>query len=376
MTTNDIAQPPQPDELEISLFGPGFGEALALHLGQGAWLLVDSCTTPDASDPLSLRYLRAMGIDPSTAVKLIVVSHWHDDHVRGISTLVEVCRSASVAVSEALRSDEFSTLASVYAGAAIPEGSGINELARVLNTLHARRPHGARFGAPLLCSVDRRLFHLPGKPGSSHPDASIYSLSPSDASSLQSRLAFHSLIPSPGSPTRPIAFPTQNHSSVVILVEVPPDRILLGADLEATADPTRGWADIIDRSAVAHSPAQAFKVPHHGSHTSHDDRIWSVLLTPEPIALLSPFLRGAQVLPTPQDISRIRSSTPNAYITSVPAYRKYRPRERVVQELVSGATRSIRTIQSGFGHIRLRKPVGEPAGAWRIDLFGAARPLA
>ena len=32
---------PAAGELEVSLFGPGFGEALALHIGAGKWILVD-----------------------------------------------------------------------------------------------------------------------------------------------------------------------------------------------------------------------------------------------------------------------------------------------------------------------------------------------
>ncbi|PXF57856.1 MAG: hypothetical protein C4B58_08625 [Deltaproteobacteria bacterium] len=34
---------PSPDELEISLFGPGRGECVVAHLGNNDWLVVDSC---------------------------------------------------------------------------------------------------------------------------------------------------------------------------------------------------------------------------------------------------------------------------------------------------------------------------------------------
>jgi hypothetical protein len=34
--------PPRPDELELSLFGSGIGESLAVHLGNGEWAIVDS----------------------------------------------------------------------------------------------------------------------------------------------------------------------------------------------------------------------------------------------------------------------------------------------------------------------------------------------
>jgi len=33
----------RPDELEVSVFGPGYGESLAIHLGLGSWIIIDSC---------------------------------------------------------------------------------------------------------------------------------------------------------------------------------------------------------------------------------------------------------------------------------------------------------------------------------------------
>ena len=56
------------DELEISIFGPGYGEAIALHLGFGKWVLVDSCLEPKSGKPAQLQYLESLGIDASLAV--------------------------------------------------------------------------------------------------------------------------------------------------------------------------------------------------------------------------------------------------------------------------------------------------------------------
>lgn len=39
----DYGAAPATDEIELTLFGPGYGEAIAVHLGEGAWLLVDPC---------------------------------------------------------------------------------------------------------------------------------------------------------------------------------------------------------------------------------------------------------------------------------------------------------------------------------------------
>src|SRR5438067_455186 len=36
-------EPPDSSELELSVFGPGRGECLVVHLGAGEWMVVDSC---------------------------------------------------------------------------------------------------------------------------------------------------------------------------------------------------------------------------------------------------------------------------------------------------------------------------------------------
>ena len=46
--------PPSPDELEISLFGPGRGECVVVHLGNNDWLVVDSCLDNTSSQPVAL----------------------------------------------------------------------------------------------------------------------------------------------------------------------------------------------------------------------------------------------------------------------------------------------------------------------------------
>ena len=52
---------PKPDEIEISVFGSGYGECIVIHVGSGKWVIIDSCM--DASqEPISLKYLRELGV--------------------------------------------------------------------------------------------------------------------------------------------------------------------------------------------------------------------------------------------------------------------------------------------------------------------------
>ena len=70
----DYGTPPAADEIEITLFGPGYGEAIAIHLGEGVWLLVDSCIDPDSKAPASETYLEQIGVN-AEQVRAIVASH-------------------------------------------------------------------------------------------------------------------------------------------------------------------------------------------------------------------------------------------------------------------------------------------------------------
>jgi glyoxylase-like metal-dependent hydrolase (beta-lactamase superfamily II) len=93
---------PTDDELEITLFGSGYGESIVVHTGNNRWLLVDSSVNRDGNQPSALRYLSGLGVDISTQVMGVVVTHWHDDHVRGIGEIAEKCTSAKFYLSAAL----------------------------------------------------------------------------------------------------------------------------------------------------------------------------------------------------------------------------------------------------------------------------------
>src|SRR5271170_7292865 len=112
---------PEIDELEVSVFGPGFGECLAVHLPGGKWVLVDSCRDA-GGDPVTLAYLRSLGVEPATDVSTVIASHWHMDHVDGIAELVAACESAEPVASAALYTRDLLAFAGAvqYLGSSAP----------------------------------------------------------------------------------------------------------------------------------------------------------------------------------------------------------------------------------------------------------------
>jgi beta-lactamase superfamily II metal-dependent hydrolase len=356
---------PGHDELEVSLLGPGFGESVAIHLGEGDWALIDSCLDSNGN-PAGLVYLQSMDVDPAQVV-LVVASHWHDDHIGGMAHLVEACPNAAFAYSGALASKEFYALVGALAERSFIRRSGVSEFADVIEVLERRAAGDGGSPSPVMALRDRRLWTRAG----SLP-ASIDAVSPSDAAVHISQQAIASALPQAGSTKRAIPSPKPNHASVVLWVAMGEDRALLGADLEETSRPETGWTAILDDANLHGSAASVFKVPHHGSVTSDQPRVWDEALTSEPMAVLSPFALGRVVLPTDEDRQRIRGYTPNAYLTSDKS-RSRRRHEKAVARTLKEMGVSPLVAEPQMGHVRLRKV--SSAQDWTFELFGAAAEL-
>jgi len=371
--------PPASNELEISIFGPGYGESIVLHIGNGEWILVDSCLEPNSGEPAALQYLTALGLGVESSVKLIVATHWHDDHVRGLAQILDKCKSANVVLSEALRVEQFLTLVAVYRKRAIATTSALKELAGVLRILEERKANDSSFNAAKSAVVDRQLYYSRIPLASGAVDAKVFSVSPSDASLLQAKLAFTQLWrESETQPGKIFQSPTPNHAAVVLWVEIGRHLILLGADLECSPDSKTGWLAILDHSTVIagrKDKATLVKVAHHGAESAHEPRAWNEIISTEPFAILTPFSRGNVFLPTVNDRTRIKGLTPSAFITAAPGRHRHTWRNKVVRDVLQEATRSIRSVHSGWGHVRLRRTIEDQADNWRTELFGDAVPL-
>ncbi len=151
--------------------------------------------------------------------------------------------------------------------------------------------------------------------------------------------------------------------------------MLLGADLETTADPERGWNAVLQSSAKLDGKAAVLKVPHHGSHNGHHAGIWEILLKPDPAVAVTTYNGGKTKLPTQTDIVRIRALAPRAFVTSALA-KKPASRLPSVEKRIRQAGIRIRRLPERAGHIRLRLDLAAKVPKWQIELFHNARPLA
>jgi hypothetical protein len=363
--------PPASNQIEISIFGPGYGECILVHLGYEDWMIVDSCIDQRTREQPALSYLRAMGIDPLSAVKLVVATHWHDDHVRGMSEVVAECVSAQFSCSLALNSPEFRVLVGKAGRDQAIKTRGLREFYQLLERLKVRA-EGRPAVVPIRWSdANKRLWHR--SEDNTRRAATVTSLSPSDASITMAFQQFGDLIPQTDMRRKPIAARRPNHSSVVLVVEVGDHSLLLGADLEETGHPGTGWTVIVDSAERPQGLSSIFKVPHHGSKNADQPRVWSEMLIDKPIAVLTPFRSGRR-LPTEADKARICGHTDRAYSTASTKTLKQVKRNRVAQQIMRDTVKSIQEAQGQVGHIRLRRPLGKDED-WSVELGSPANHL-
>lgn len=257
---NKIHVAPEPDEIEVSVFGPGYGECIALHVGDNTWIVVDSCINPVSREPAPLTYFRQIHLDPSTVVQQIIATHWHDDHVRGLGTLFKACGSAQFVCSDALRADEFVELVEAYGTRSMMRTSGVQEMHEIMGIMQERcQSLRKKYLTPKFVVADRCLWHSSLGKTTSRYNCSIHALSPSDTSILAAKQNLLKLFPQPKETKRRLLSITPNHTAIVLWVRIADFSILLGSDLEETGDKNTGWSVIIKEKELKRSKKRSEK---------------------------------------------------------------------------------------------------------------------
>ena len=362
---------PDSQELEVSVFGSGYGECIVLHLGGDCWGVVDSCLDPGSKQPAALEYLKSIGVDIPSSLKFVVATHWHDDHIQGLSRVFDKAKAAVFACTEAVGQRDFTDILATWTGTKyLSGGSGVDELQTILAELK-KRQGTTRFPAPKLASANKLLWER-----EVDPRATVKALSPSDAAVLASVAKLQTVAPRVSKVRRRLPHLKQNDASVVLSVQVGGHPVLLGADLQVRSDRGLGWMAIVEAASITAAMHQGFKVPHHGASNADHDEIWNRMLIPDAWAVISPFVSGRVRLPSKTDCTRMANRTKHCYLTAPPQPVRFRDPNRTVEKTVIEATISAHFVPGKYGHVRLRKSVREPLdSAWKVEMFGHALRL-
>ncbi len=349
--------PPRPHELEVSIFGTGVGECIVVHLGDGQWMIVDSCLDPSAKQPVSLLYLEKLGIDVVAAVKVVLVTHWHDDHIRGLSTVVEKCKSARVCYSAALLKQEFLSLVSTYSGRLSlvdRHTAGTKEISCVIKALESRVRDNETYCSGSLVPVvaDKVLFEANAR----DYRCTVRSLSPSDKAFEKALISFSQMIPDENDERVTLtSHNIQNHNAIALWIQFDDQKILLGSDLEETGNPQMGWSAVVDSVVRPPGKAGIFKIPHHGSPNGHHAKVWAEMVENDnPVSIVTSYSKGSTPRPQNSDIARIKKYTSNLFYTSKD---KQRPPKRnsAVERTLRGMVTGRKVMEGNVvGHIQIR----------------------
>jgi hypothetical protein len=360
---SDYLVPPEPDEVELSLIGPGFGEAVCVHIGDGKWCAIDSCVVPGDGRPTTTRYLNDVGFS-SDDVFAVVASHWDDDHIRGFARLVSECTNAAPVMSLAFsKADVMSYLEAYGQPLTTRARSGVREIRETFEVL---RKAGR---TKLRMAGEASRIYGPGDIalGHGHP-FELWTLSPSSEEYENFLTWLAGEMPKVRETRRVAVSQIRNDLSVVAHISVGDVVMLIGGDLEH-----RGWSALIAGTGRPTQVASAYKVAHHGSISGDHPQIWADLLGPNPVAVLAPWRLGGGSLPTKADATRIIGLAPDAYSTTLIPSKPVKSHPPLVKRQLR-AMRAQPVLSAQVpGMIRMRRKLG--GGSWRVETFGGALHL-
>lgn len=361
--------PPNDTELELSLFGRGIGECIVIHLGNKRWIVVDSFCSQSSTAPIAMQYFKSIGVDIKSHVKMIVATHWHDDHIMGMAELLRNSEHSKFVCSAALKCKEFLTLLEAGRKARFVEHSSSTSEFREIMEILLKRSAGSA-GPDYWAAEGLLLFNA-----SDPHHVQIQALSPSSHTISEAMLRFSELIPKVGEEIGRFPDTSPNAHSVVIAVNSNEVSLLLGADLENSANERHGWKAIIGSSVRLPLKSFGYKVAHHGSDSANAPEIWCELLEEKPVAVLTTYLRGPKKLPSPEDVARLKSNAGRVYCTRNSPGQKPPPRGTAVDSTMRAVTRSRLAIPAEAGHIRIRRSISDRSSCPVIELFNGATRL-
>ena len=354
---------PENEIFEVSLIGTGggYGESIVIHLGNQEWIVVDSCIDPYTKKCLPLEYLISKKVDVSKNVKMIICTHWHDDHIRGISELFESCESSAFCMASVSDRKKFLSFVGLDYNKIEKDASTASTI-EITKCLEIVKLRNLQIKA---AAQDRLLLKL--------SFAKIYSLSPSDFVINEFNNEISTLITEYGASNRKVIIQTPNEKSVALYITVNNYGVLLGSDLEVSTNKNKGWICILDNCQCFETRASLFKIPHHGSINGYHPRIWNELLNKNAVAQLTPWNQAGKVLPCKDMLECYLNHTDELYSTSSNALSNTaKKREKSIAKAIKNFNSSVSEVKYKLGIIRCQLNFLERNAKWNTDLFGEA----
>lgn len=309
--------PPKTDEVELTFFGPGFGESIVVHIPGIGWGIIDSCEFGPVTERFvpPLKYLICQGVN---RLAFIVLTHPHADHFKGMEQIVDhylgridrVCRYAGDGARE---------LGAYLTDRNIKGSPGAKSLSYVLKAFKKAVDNHAesrRLGA-MTQIIPRKQVSVNG----ATIEVDVRSLSPS----AEDEQFYVDILraASPQLTGRITEIPEREHNLIAsaIWISAGDVVVILGSDVEKGRSRSSGWRGIVGSVDAPDLSVKALKVPHHGSPSAYYKQAWEQHCGGKKItSVVTPFIRGKQPRPSEGDIERIKNSSSHVGLTSQVRY--------------------------------------------------------
>lgn len=327
--------PPKTDEIEITVFGKGFGECIVLSCGHNEFIVIDSFVNDDTKNAIAIDYMAWIGL-PVSSIKRVVLTHWHQDHIAGISQILnQADKDVKLVLSPIIKKEKFNEyMALGFKG----NNPSTREFKNVYDFLLKNR------GENLVLAGE----HTRAYSNERLDNAEVFTLSPRDADVFN---YLQSIIMPPENLKTSYSFPEDNLLSIVMLMKYGDDGFLFGSDMETKSNTNMGWKAIAKNYEHSRTRPSVFKVPHHGSENGHCDDVWNEILKEFPISILTVYNKGHK-LPKDEDVERIKNLSSNLYVVG--------EKSKKAKEIISKARKvlndvNISVIPTDIGIVRYRK---------------------
>lgn len=332
--SSDVLTRPEDNELEVTIFGSGYGESIVLHIPHVGWGIIDSCVQKFDGLPIvpPLEYLLKVLDHPYPKLAFFILTHPHEDHCKGIDKIIRgypggikrVCRYDGFGLREfrAKNANKNTPLRRIAPG-----------LVYAFRAMDEAKEKGSQ-----LKDLDENTLVLDERVETeedSFIDIRMMALSPSAESKEQYRDALIEAI-NIEEGTFHVEKDCTDHNliSVALVLTVGNLQVVFGGDVETGTNNETGWAGIVSNINEPSLWAHIVKVPHHGSENAHNDLAWEKFCSKEkPIALVAPFLNGSVALPKENDVERIKALSQKVgvagYINLEKRLKKYYTRDVV-----------------------------------------------
>ncbi|THV61673.1 MBL fold metallo-hydrolase [Flagellimonas alvinocaridis] len=363
---------PKETEAEITLIGTGggYGESMVVRVGRN-WIIVDSCINPKTKDVLPLQYLEEIGANLND-VSLVICTHWHNDHIRGLSHILEVCENAKFIVPRVNDKDKFVRFITLDSEKEAKGGfSSIDEFGKCLELSVSKKIKVVRASSNQV--LGKIQFNVGGN---DLGEFEIDSLSPSESVVAHFDRELGALLDKRFSV---VSVPEKgpNDKSVVILIKHKKFSALLGADLEVKENQDQGWHDIINNCLMFNTKPVIYKLPHHGSQNGYHEDIFKNIIGDNAILKLTPWNRGSK-LPELEMLKKYREHSTDLFITSPVHNNQPRPkaRSKSLHKMAELFSKNLSEMKFELGIVRSRIDLSDSHPMVSVELFGSAFKVA